>query len=192
MTRIVASMSLLVDRIMHTISRSARSSPRLRPSRTSLNVSRSPSETEGNPTSMMWTPMSESIRASWYLSFGVIATPGICSPSRSVSSYTRILSAGGNFRSWEKVLGSRASSWSGSWSSTGSMSSTRWCCAPALGEPLADPRHQPAHRQELVHEIRERLGRVLVAPAEVANDALLEVDLELVTVLDGFGGLGRL
>ena len=64
----------------------SRSSPRLRPSRTRRSVSRSLSETDGKPTSMMCTPMSESIRASSYLSFGVIATPGICSPSRSVSS----------------------------------------------------------------------------------------------------------
>src|SRR5438034_5799494 len=63
-----------------------RSSPRLRPSSTRRSVSLSPSDTDGKPTSMMWTPMSESIRASSYLSLGVIATPGICSPSRSVSS----------------------------------------------------------------------------------------------------------
>jgi len=85
-TRIVASMSPFVERIMQTTSRSGRISPRLRPSRMSLSVSRSLSDTDGKPTSMMWTPMSESIRASSYLALGEIATPGICSPSRSVSS----------------------------------------------------------------------------------------------------------
>jgi hypothetical protein len=34
----------------------------------------------------MWTPMSLSARASSYLWRGEMATPGICSPSRSVSS----------------------------------------------------------------------------------------------------------
>ena len=85
-TRMVASMSPLVERIMHTTSRSGRISPRFRPPSTSRSVSRSPSETDGKPTSITCTPMSDSSRASAYLSLGVIATPGICSPSRSVSS----------------------------------------------------------------------------------------------------------
>src|ERR1700694_6049433 len=112
--------------------------------------------------------MSDSIRASWYLSFGVMATPGICSPSRSVSSYTRILSDGGNFRSWAKRVGSRAKSSSGSWSSTG-LSSTSCRHASAFFQSLAHPRHQPAHLQELVHEAREGLRSIFVALAEVAH-----------------------
>src|SRR6059036_2247508 len=69
-TRMVASMSPLVERIMQTTSRSSLSSPRLRPSSTSLSVSLSPSDTDGKPTSITCTPMSESIRASSYLSLG--------------------------------------------------------------------------------------------------------------------------
>ena len=41
---------------------------------------------DGNPMSMMWTPASESMPASSYFWSGVKATPGVCSPSRSVVS----------------------------------------------------------------------------------------------------------
>src|SRR5579872_1347963 len=104
----------------------------------------------------------------------------------------RIFSAGGNLRSWEKRDGSRASCSSGSCSSTGLDSSTSSLEAAPLLQLLANPRHQAAHVEELVHELRESLAAVLVAFREVAHDTLLEVHLELVTVLDRLGGLGRL
>src|SRR5262249_49553276 len=56
----------------------------------------------------------------------------------------------------------------------------------------AHPRHQAAHSHQVRHELRKWLGLVLVAPGEVANNTLLQVDLELVTFLDGFRRLGRL
>src|SRR6266566_7825642 len=100
----------------------------------------------------------------------------------------RILSGAGNFRSWAKWVGSRASSWSGSCSSTGLMSSTgRRRLAASLFESFADPGHEPAHLQQVGHELRKGFGPVLVALREVADDAFLEVDLELVTFLDGLG-----
>src|SRR6266536_6538308 len=105
----------------------------------------------------------------------------------------RILSAGGNFRSWAKWVGSRASSWSGSCSSTGLMSSTgRWRLAASLFESFADPGHEPAHLQEVGHELREGLSPVFVALREVADDAFLEVDLKLVALFDGLRRLRRL
>src|SRR6266566_356431 len=105
-----------------------------------------------------------------------------------------------------KWVGSRASSSRGSCSSTGLMSSTccrlprrwgRWRASARWGPPsffqaFAHPRHQPAHAQELVHELRERLRAVLVALREVAHDALLEVDLELVSFVHAFRRLWRL
>src|ERR1700674_2886390 len=136
--------------------------------------------------------MSDSMRASSYLSLGVMATPGICSPSRSVSSYTRILFAGGNFRSWANRVGSRASSASGSCSSTGWRASPRRADPPALLQLLAHPGHQPAQAKQLVHELRKRLASVLVAFGEVADHALLQVDLELVTLIDPPRRLRRL
>src|SRR5260370_32596874 len=57
---------------------------------------------------------------------------------------------------------------------------------------MADPRHQTAHFEKLVHELREGLRSVLVALREVADHALLQVDLELVAVLDRLARLGRL
>src|SRR5205809_4124787 len=104
----------------------------------------------------------------------------------------RIRSAGGNFRSWAKRFGSRARSSSGSCSSTGFSLSTRGSGAPALFQPLAHPRHETAHPQQLVHELRERLAPVLVALGEVADDPFLEVDLELVALLHALGRLRRL
>src|SRR6266513_68438 len=104
----------------------------------------------------------------------------------------RIRSAGGNFRSWAKRFGSRARSSSGSWSSTGFSLSTRGSGAPALFQPLAHPRHQPAHAQELVHELRERLASVLVALGEVADDPFIEIHLELIALLHRLRRLRRL
>src|SRR6266508_4610855 len=104
----------------------------------------------------------------------------------------RIFSGGGNFRSWAKRLGSRASSSSGSWSSTGFRSSTRGSLLPSLFQALAHPRHQAAHPKKVVHELRKWLGPVLVAFREVADDAFLEVDLELVTLFHRLGRLRRL
>src|SRR5712691_7418949 len=105
-----------------------------------------------------------------------------------------------------KWVGSRASSSRGSCSSTGLMSSTRgrlprlrgrWGAsagwgAPFFFQPLAHPRHQPAHVEELVHEFREGFAPILIALREVAHDPLLEVDLELVTLIDPLGRLWRL
>src|SRR6266508_6093395 len=104
----------------------------------------------------------------------------------------RIFSGGGNVRSCEKRVGSRASSSSGSWSSTGLMSSTRGSLLSSLLQPLSHPRHQPAHLQQVGHELGKGLGAVFVALGEVADDALLEVDLELVALLDRLRGLRRL
>src|ERR1044072_1796683 len=105
----------------------------------------------------------------------------------------RILSEAGKVRSWLNRVGSRASSPSGSWSSTGLRSSTggRRFAAPLL-QSLADPGNEPSHLQQVGHELRERLRPVLVALREVANDALLEVDLELVALLHRLGRLRRL
>src|SRR5882762_11634249 len=91
-----------------------------------------------------------------------------------------------------KWVGSRASSSKGSCSSTGLISSTRCRDAPLFFQPLAHPRHQPAHVEQLIHELGERLGAVLVALREVAHDALLEVDLELVPLVHAFSRLRRL
>src|SRR5439155_25153683 len=104
----------------------------------------------------------------------------------------RIFSSGGNFRSWAKRLGSRASSSSGSRSSTGFMSSTRGGHLPPLFELLAHPRHEPAHAQQLVHELGKGLAAILVALGEVADDAFFEVDLQLVALLDPFRRRRRL
>src|SRR6202165_3256633 len=105
-----------------------------------------------------------------------------------------------------KWVGSRASSSRGSCSSTcptksgdfagapreGLMSSTSCRDAAAFFQPLAHPRHEPAHVQQLVHECRECLAPVLVALGEVAHDALLEVDLQLVPLVNAYGRLRRL
>src|SRR6267378_8055495 len=91
-----------------------------------------------------------------------------------------------------KWVGSRARSSRGSCSCTGLISSTRCRDAPLFLQPLAHPGHQPAHAQELVHELGERFGSVLVALGEVAHDSLLEVDLELVALVYAFGSLWRL
>src|SRR5712691_6100753 len=104
----------------------------------------------------------------------------------------RILSAGGKVRSWAKRLGSRASSARGSCSSTGLMSSTRCRRATPLFQLLAHPRHQAAHTQQLVHKLGKRLAAILIAFREVADDAFLEVDLELVSLLDALRRLRRL
>src|SRR5947208_8361115 len=104
----------------------------------------------------------------------------------------RILSAGGNVRSCAKRLGSRASSSRGSCSSTGLISSTRCRGAPPLFQLLAHPRHQAAHAQQLVHELWKRLAAILIALGEVADDALFEVDLELVAFLNALRRLRRL
>src|SRR6266566_2014843 len=96
----------------------------------------------------------------------------------------RIFSGGGKLRSCEKRFGSRASSSSGSCTSTGLTSSTRRGHTLALFQPLAHPRHESAHSQQVVHELRERLGAIFVAFREVADHALVEVDLQLVAVLD--------
>src|SRR5215813_13519444 len=65
-------------------------------------------------------------------------------------------------------------------------------CGALILQALAHPWHQPAHSHQVRHELRERLGLVRVTPGEVANDALFQVDLELVTLLDGFCSLRRL
>ncbi len=52
------------------------------------------------PASMIPTPMSERTSAIWSFSSGVKWTPGICSPSRSVSSQNVI--SGAKCR-WEAV-----------------------------------------------------------------------------------------
>src|SRR5207249_5662228 len=89
----------------------------------------------------------------------------------------------------------RASSSSGSCRSTGlEPSNLRRCfrgLAP-LRQTLAHPRHEPAHAQEVVHERWKCLVAILVAAREVADDAFLEVDLELVAFLHGFSRLRRL
>src|SRR5437870_3797175 len=143
-------------RIMQTISRSCLSSPRRRPSRTRRRVSRSDSETAGKPTSMMWTPISERARASSYLTVGEKATPGICSPSRSVSSYTRIFSGGGNERSWANQVGGLTSSSSDSCSWTGGTLSGRG-----------------VSQRQLAHDVDgalDRLDRRREADAHVVRD----------------------
>src|SRR5215471_8795645 len=96
-------------------------------------------------------------------------------------------SGGGNLRSWVNRDGGLTSWSSGSSSSTGSIPSTL-----SLLEALPHPWHQAAHPHELGHELRERLGPVLIALGEVADHALLEVDLQLVAGLDGLGRLRRL
>src|SRR5207245_6620801 len=53
----------------------------------------------------------------------------------------------------------------------------------------AHPRHQAAHAQQLVHERWKRFGAVLVAPSEVADDALLQIHLELIPLDHGFSRL---
>ena len=47
-------------------------------------------ETTGIPTSMMGTWISSRNRAIWTFSSGLKATPGVCSPSRRVSSQISI------------------------------------------------------------------------------------------------------
>src|SRR5438105_1471662 len=95
-------------------------------------------------------------------------------------------SGGGNWRSCAKRAGSRASSSRGSWSSTGESSGTR--LGPLL-QALAHPGHQPTHLDQLVHERRKGVAAIFVALREVADDAFVEVDLQLVTLLDRLGGL---
>src|ERR1051325_10102975 len=104
----------------------------------------------------------------------------------------RIFSDGGNWRSWAKRVGSRARSASGSCRSTGFMSSTRPSLLSSLLEPLSHPGHEATHLEQVGHELRESLGTVLVALREVADDALLEIDLELVSFLDSLRSLRRL
>src|SRR2546429_5636813 len=72
------------------------------------------------------------------------------------------------------------------------MSSTRGGHPPPLFELLAHPRHESAHTQQLVHELRKGLAAILVALDEVADDAFFEVDLQLVALLDPFRSLRRL
>src|SRR5207247_1919539 len=74
------------------------------------------------------------------------------------------------------------------------LPSARDGCAapPPLLQLLAHPRHEPAHPQQVVHELWKSLGAILVALAHVADHALLEVDLELVAFLYRLGGLRRL
>src|SRR5882762_10430981 len=91
-----------------------------------------------------------------------------------------------------KWVGSRASSSRGSCSSTGLMSSTRCRDAPLFFQPLANPRHEPAHVQELVHEARKGLAAILIALREVAHDTCFEVDLELVALVNPLCRLRRL
>src|SRR4029077_7289414 len=104
----------------------------------------------------------------------------------------RILSAGGNLRSCAKRVGSRASSPSGSCSSTGLMSSTNARRLAALFQLLANPGNEAAHAKQLVHELWKRLAPVLIALGEVADDPLFEVDLKLVALVDPLRGLRRL
>jgi hypothetical protein len=82
----VTSMSLALDRHITMISRSPRSRPLRLPSRMSSRARRSEGAAEGKPMSMMCTPASESMPANSYFWSGVKATPGVCSPSRSVVS----------------------------------------------------------------------------------------------------------
>jgi hypothetical protein len=82
----VTSMSRAFERHMTMISRSGRMRPFFLPARISSSARRSEGAAEGNPMSMMWTPASESRAASSYFCSGVKATPGVCSPSRSVVS----------------------------------------------------------------------------------------------------------
>src|SRR5436309_2461184 len=96
-------------------------------------------------------------------------------------------SGGGNVRSWANRDGGRTSWSSGSCSSTGSAPSSA-----DLLQAAAHPRDQAAHPHQLGHELRERVGAVLVTLREVPDDALLEVDLDLVAGLDRLRGLGRL
>src|SRR6266850_1176906 len=91
-----------------------------------------------------------------------------------------------------KWVGSRASSSRGSCSSTGLISSTRGRDAPFFFQALPHPRHQPAHVEELVHELRKGLAPIFVTLREVAHYPLLEIDLELVTLIDPLGSLWRL
>ena len=82
----VTSMSRALDRHITMISRSGRMRPFFFPPRISSSARRSEGAAEGKPMSMMWRPASESMPASSYFWSGVKATPGVCSPSRSVVS----------------------------------------------------------------------------------------------------------
>src|SRR5437879_5004140 len=72
------------------------------------------------------------------------------------------------------------------------MSSTRRGHSTPFFELLAHPGHEPAHAQQVVHELRKGLGAIFVAFGEVADHAFLEVDLELVAILHRLGRLRRL
>src|SRR2546426_2383646 len=72
------------------------------------------------------------------------------------------------------------------------MSSTRRGHSTPFFELLAHPRHEPAHAQQVVHELRKGLGAIFVAFGEFADHAFLEVDLELVAILHRLGRLRRL
>ena len=82
----VTSMSRAFERHITVISRSGRMRPLRLPSRISSSARRSDGAADGNPMSRMCTPASESMPASSYFWSGVKATPGVCSPSRSVVS----------------------------------------------------------------------------------------------------------
>src|SRR5579883_1660036 len=108
----------------------------------------------------------------------------------------RIRSGAGKLRSWKKRRGSLASSSRGSWSSTGPPSTSGTAPGrsplPSFLEPLFDPGREAAHPQQLGHELGKRLAPELVSAREVADDALLQVDLELVALLDRLRGRRRL
>src|SRR5215510_16054975 len=116
----------------------------------------------------------------------------------------RIFSDGGNVRSCSKREGGRTRSASGSCSSTlpsvtalpppptrlvGLRPQVTGRHGVATGalffQALAHPWHQSAHSHQVCHELRKWLGLVHVALGEVADDALLQVDLELVALPDG-------
>src|SRR2546423_2148996 len=72
------------------------------------------------------------------------------------------------------------------------MSSTRRGHSTPFFELLAHPRHEPAHAQQVVHELRKGLGAIFVAFGEVGTHASLELALELVAILHRLGRLRRL
>src|SRR5438105_6722569 len=73
------------------------------------------------------------------------------------------------------------------------MSSTgRRRLAASLFESFADPGHEPAHLQQVGHELWKGFRPVFVTLREIADDSLLEIDFELVALLHGLRGLRRL
>ena len=94
------SMSAFTARHMHRMS----TVPRMRPAcwafRMSTTAWRSLSLEMGKATSMTSMPISASNWHSSSFCRGEKATPGICSPSRRVSSYRKMREGSGNLRPW--------------------------------------------------------------------------------------------